>query len=1024
MRGSPYPQARDALLATAGEALAAGTGVLLTGEPGIGRSTLFARLAAEQAAAGRRLLSCHPARDEQRLPYLGLIDLFAAIDDAFLTGPAHLTPAELTALHTALHRAPTPYHTPERPPTGPRPDALPPAPGNAATSRHDPEPVATGPRPEAVPRPDAGPPAPGNAGGTATAPHHDPEPPVPTGVRAVAGSVGGRAAEVASGWGATRDPGAADGRGELVLHLGVLKTLTALCAEGPLMVAVDDAHWLDPPTARALAFAVRRMRGLPLTVLATARTPEGELPLAGRAVRVVVPPMSEREITALVAAAEPGPRQRASTVRIAQCAAGNPAIALELARATATADPGDPLPLPPSVRTLLLDRQEPLSDRARHTLLTAAAADRPSTRLLRRAGCDQAAADLAEAAAAGIVETPQRGLVRFTHPLMPRALYDAAGPEARGRVHAALAEAAEDPVERAHHLASLTPGWDERTAAVLAEAAALARRRGDPAVAARLGGFAADRTPPDDPAADAERRLTAAEDAVAAGDYPLARRIAHDVLAGSERPAERVRAWMVIVDTCGQALAEVADVFPQALQDARDDPELLARLHLRLGWRARLVEGSAPNAHTHAARSAVLARRAGDRRTELLALTQQSSLEFYLGDPAAERTLALALTAPHDPQVLFDHNGPVYLKHRSHLLNDRLDDARTELRALIYTVRHRGSAESLCQCLSGLAQVEILRGRCERALDLAHQSLRVTEQAGLSEGPSWYAVALAEAAGGSPDRALAAAERARRHSEDDDDRLFLPRALHAEGHIRLLRGETAAAVDALQRTRLLELGQGQGDPAIRRWQADLAEALVAAGCADEAAALLTETRAQAVRLGRRGILAVLDRSAALVAEARGDREGAVAGLERAAAEAAALPYRLEEGRTRLTLGRVRARCGDERGARAALAEAARVFTRAGARPWLALATAELDRVEVRPAVPAAPGLTALTSTERRVALLVAQGATNRETATMLTVSVKTVEAALTRAYRKLGVRSRTTLSRALFQNGNPTLDVP
>ncbi|WP_237554729.1 hypothetical protein, partial [Streptomyces sp. SID4948] len=88
--------------------------------------------------------------------------------------------------------------------------------------------------------------------------------------------------------------------------------------------------------------------------------------------------------------------------------------------------------------------------------------------------------------------------------------------------------------------------------------------------------------------------------------------------------------------------------------------------------------------------------------------------------------------------------------------------------------------------------MEILRGRCERALDLAHQSLRVTEQAGLSQGPAWYAVALAEAAGGSPDRALAAADRARRHSEDDDDQLFLPRALHAEGHIRLLRGETAA----------------------------------------------------------------------------------------------------------------------------------------------------------------------------------------------------------------------------------------
>jgi DNA-binding CsgD family transcriptional regulator len=932
MRGSPYPQAhgtdRDALLTTAGEALAAGTGVLLTGEAGIGRSTLLTRLAAEQAAAGRQLLRCDPAPDERRLPHIGLIDLFAEVTDAFLAGPAALGPREQAVLRAALHRSPAP----------------------------GPSPIDSS---EAV----------------------------------------------------------------LDLHMAVLKTFTALCERAPVLLAVDDANWLDAPTARALAFTARRARHLPLAVLATVRTPYATEParverlLPPPSLRLAVPPMSERETTALLAAAELPAWPHPLPARIAQAAAGNPYIALELARALAEdghppgrPDPGGPLTVPATVRALLLDRLAPLGARARGTLLAAGAADRPTVRLLRRAGCEDAAADLAEAAGLGLVEAPRLGAVRFTQPLMPRVVYEAATPDGRLRVHAALAEAAEDLVERAHHLASLTPGWDARTAAVLADAATSARRRGAPAIAARLG---ADHTPPGDPAAEADRRLTAAEDAVAAGDYPLARRIAHEVLAGSRRPAERVRAWIVVVDSCGQALAEVADIFPQALEDARDDPELLARLHLRMSWRAWLVAGSAATAHTHAARSAVLARQAGDRRTELLALTQQSALEFYLGRTAAERTLALALAAPQDPRVLFDHNGPVFLKHRRHLLHDRLDDARTELRALIYTVRHRGSAESLCQCLSGLAQVEILRGRCERALDLAHQSLRVTEQAGLSQGPAWYAVALAEAAGGSPDRALAAADRARRHSEDDDDQLFLPRALHAEGHIRLLRGETAAAVHALQRTRLLELGQGQGDPAVRRWQADLAEALVAAGCPDEAAALLAETRSQAVRLGRRGILAVLDRSAALVAEARGDSAAAVARLERAAAQAAALPYRLEEARTRLALGRVHARRGDPRAARTALAEAARLFTRTGARPWLALTSAELDRLDA-PAAPPAPGLTALTPTERRVALLVAQGASNRETAATLTVSVKTVEAALTRAYRKLGVRSRVSLSRALL----------
>ncbi|SEO98797.1 regulatory protein, luxR family [Actinacidiphila rubida] len=548
----------------------------------------------------------------------------------------------------------------------------------------------------------------------------------------------------------------------------------------------------------------------------------------------------------------------------------------------------------------------------------------------------------------------------------------------------------------------------------LADAASAARRRGAPAVAARLAQLAAEHAPSEGLPADHDLRLTAAEDAVAAGDYPLARRTAHQVLAEAERPADRVRAWIVIVDSCGQAMAEIADVFPQALQDARDDPELLARLHYRLAWRAWMVAGSAADALDHAARSAVLARAAGDRRTQTLALTQQAALEFYLGRTDGERTLADALAAPQDPRVLFDHNGPVFLKHRRHLLHDRPDDARTELRALIYTVRYRGSAESLCQCLSGLAQVEILRGRCGRALELAHQCLRVTEQADLSQGPAWYAVALAEAAGGSTERALVAAERARRHSEDDDDLLFLPRALHAEGHVRLLRGETTAAVRALRRTRRLELAQGQGDPAVRRWQGDLVEALVADGRIEEAAALVAETRAQAVRLGRRGVLAVMDRCAGLVSAGRGEPGLAALQLGKAVQGLAALPYPLEQARARLALGRVEARLGRLAAARASLAEAARLFARCGAQPWLALATAELDALAVpSPAADGVP-LAALTSTERRIALLVAHGATNRETARALSVSVKTVEAALTRVYRKLGVRSRVALTRTFL----------
>jgi len=171
---------------------------------------------------------------------------------------------------------------------------------------------------------------------------------------------------------------------------------------------------------------------------------------------------------------------------------------------------------------------------------------------------------------------------------------------------------------------------------------------------------------------------------------------------------------------------------------------------------------------------------------------------------------------------------------------------------------------------------------------------------------------------------------------------------------------------------------------------------------------------QAVRLGRRGVLAVLDRCAGLVSAGRGEPELAGEQLGRALTRLAVLPYPLEEARTRLALGRVRARLGDVVGARGALNEAARVFARCGADPWLGLVTAELDALAVPAGRADGRRLASLTPVERRIALLVAQGATNRETAAALSVSVKTVEAALTRVYRKLGLRSRVALTRTFL----------
>ncbi|GGP54930.1 helix-turn-helix transcriptional regulator [Streptomyces melanogenes] len=838
------------------------------------------------------------------------------------------------------------------------------------------------------------------------------------------------------------------GRDALVLRIAVRKVLALLGAAGPLLLVVDDAQWLDRPTAEILKYVAHRADA-GLWVLVTVRTGStgndggpssghvdgspGVQELCPRPLRRIrVPSMTAHEIADLLERHDHPGWPRPVVARLHQASGGNPRTALELSSALDehargedqdVPDAAEPLPVPDSLRRPILDRIDALPARARHTLVVAGAAVRPTVELVRRAGRHEAAADLDTCMRHGLLDVlpgPDHGIVSFLDPLTPMVLRAETPYERLVAAHRALADASDDPVERAHHLARLAACPDPVVAARLTAAASAARRRGSPRTAARLGRLAAEYTPAGQAHADIARRLTAAEDAIEAADLDFARQLAHEVLGDARRPADRVRAWNVVIDSCGQAMAEIADVFPEAVRDAGGDPGLLAQLHYRMSWREWMVGGSAARAHSHAVRAAGLAARTGDRRTELMALTQQAALELFLGLPQAETTLAAALAAPHDVHAMTHHNGPLYLKHRFHLVRDELGEARAELRTLVYRLRQRGSADSLSQCLIGLAQVEIHRGRCRPALTIARQSLRITEESGLSQGPAWYAVSLAETAGGSLSRALTAAETARRHSEDDDDRLFLPRALHAEGRIRLFSGQYEQAAELLTRTAELETAQGQQDPAARRWHADLAEALAACGAPDEAEAVITLARRQAERLGRPGVLATLDRAAAAVSAARGELAEAARGLEHAAARMRATGYPLEEARTHLALGRVRRLLGDETTARAAFAGALRIFTKAGARSWVSMTRAERDRAQDGSVCCPEQGSWAehLTPTERSVVARVAQGATNREIAAGLVVSVKTVEAALTRAYRKLGAKSRVEIARMVMTPGS------
>ncbi|MEV0480937.1 AAA family ATPase [Streptomyces sp. NPDC050508] len=820
------------------------------------------------------------------------------------------------------------------------------------------------------------------------------------------------------------------GRGEsslqrdgLALRLAVLSALRALAADGPVLVVADDLQWLDPASAELLGFAARRLGDTQVQMVFAVRTEGQEYdrflnasPPDTLAFRLS--PLSRAQVSALLDHRGYTGLPRSTVREIHRTSGGNPLFALELGRALAENPtpprPGEPLPVPTSLRALVLSRLDMLPAEARRTLLVASAGARPTVALLQTAGRENAEAETAQAAELGLLATePEGPAVRFAHPLISAALYAEAPAQERRAAHAALSTAASDPIERARHLALATTGTDPEVAARLAEAATLARDRGAPSVAASLGLLAARHTPADSVPGPDERRLQASEDAITAGELDLARDIAREVLTRATVPAERVRAWIIVIDTAGHAMADVDAVFPQALADAGEDPRLVSLVRYQLAWRGLLVEGDFAEARAEAARSAELAALGGDRRTELLALSFQAQIETLMGHPDAPLTIKRALKEPQDPRVACHHNGAGSARFRWLVMSDQLPEARATITALLREVRRRGSVESEVHFLRGFAETELRSGHCGRALDLAREGLRLARDSGIGQTASAMLTALAEASGGDVEEGLALAREAVEHAEEDGDQMYLSRALGALGYAQLVAGDAHGTVRSLRRVRELEQALGVTDPARGRWHGDLAEALVRIGETAEAQDVIDVTRERALRLGRESVLAVLDRAEALVRAARGEHDEAVAQLTSVQDRLAKLGYGLEEARAAFALASLRtAQPGPT-----SYDEATRLFRRCRALPWLRQvdeATVARPPAEPTPVPAPAPtleGLDGLASMERQVAALVMEGATNREIAARLFISVKTVEATLTRVYRKLGIRSRVDIVR-------------
>ena len=309
-----------------------------------------------------------------------------------------------------------------------------------------------------------------------------------------------------------------------------------------------------------------------------------------------------------------------------------------------------------------------------------------------------------------------------------------------------------------------------------------------------------------------------------------------------------------------------------------------------------------------------------------------------------------------------------------------------------------------------LGQIDCAFGRFDDAMREADEGQVLAEQAGQRTLLGYVLAirAVAEAHLGRVDDATASATRALELARETSGAPVWIFASWALGHLALSRGDPVGALRTLE--PLLEHHRREAivEPGALPFIADCIEALVESGRVDDAREALDGFQTTAERLERGRGIAAARRCRGLLVAAANDLLAALAELEAAVSLWRDNDTPFEHARSLLALGAAQRRAKRRRAARETLEEALLIFERIGAELWAERARAELRRISGRATTPGG-----LTPAEERIAVLVAEGKTNREVAAALFLSERTVEGHLSHVFAKLGVRSRTELARKL-----------
>jgi DNA-binding CsgD family transcriptional regulator len=793
-----------------------------------------------------------------------------------------------------------------------------------------------------------------------------------------------------------------------------ISLLAAGAEERPVLAVVDDAHWLDTPSREALLFAGRRLGGEGVVLLLAMRDrpwlasagierlelrglpPDAAAELASRAGRTVSAGIRDRLVV------ETG---------------GNPLALLEVlatltdAQLDGSAPIVEPIAAGSTLEWSFAQRLEPLPKETRRALLVAATSYTGEAseigRALANLGLETSAFEAAERQ--GLV-TLHAGRVDFLHPLLRAAVYHVADAVERRSAHRALAKVLDQSQQDriAWHLAAATTGPDEEVARYLEETAVTAQGRRGYATAANALATAARLSPG---TGDRIRRTIGAANAFRLGGQA---QTAADLLAGVLDLATDPLLRADIQQLRGLALMStgpIMEAFAMLVDEAdRVEGHNPARATTLLTIASLGAVGAAEvKVAVETARRAVRTSMSVDGPEAMLAALSLSFGLTLAGGVSEARSILEPLIPLLETLDPLGEAGLV-IGMAAHML-EWIEDwgtARRMLEHVVRTARAASAVTMLPHPLASISELEVRCGRMAPALAAATESVQIAAETGQAVDSSIALVALARA-----EAVLGLESECRGHVAAALDvagpvgmTAIENYAASVLGVLELSLGHPERAVAPLEECARLEIEYGVGLPTAVQWNADLIEAYVRVGRAGDAIRELEKLEHQGRETGSRWAAATAARCRGLLAD-----DDAYDAILLHALELHGEDEPLERARTELCLGRRRRHSRHRAAARVVLHQALTTFEGLGAEPWAEQARVELRATGEAPAASRGGSLTALTSQELQVALVVAGGATNKEAGAALFIGPKTVEFHLGHVYGKLGVRSRSELVR-------------